>query len=139
MSSNWMKMINLMGKWKAATTIYLFGTCHWNKDFDSDSFPSNFLKIKQARHNFSKTEGAARKLGGRILRIMWILTFLGDFSGKLSQILKKLGGSPPPPLSDAPVKKYINKVEKSISKIYMKSSYRKENGVTVQKSINKVL
>ena len=70
---------------------------------------------------------------------MWILTFLGDFSGKLSQILKKLGGSRPPPLSDAPVKKYINKVEKSISKIYMKSSYRKENGVTVQKSINKVL
>ena len=39
----------------------------------------------QARHNFSKTEGAAQKLGGRTLKMICHL---------IGENLKKLGGSP---------------------------------------------
>ena len=38
-----------------------------------------FSKIFQSRHNFSKTEGAVQKLGGKILKIIVLLTFLGYF------------------------------------------------------------
>ena len=64
------------------------------------------LMISQGRNNFSKTEGAAQKLGGQNIENHLILTIFGvEFQGKWVKISKNWGGSRPPchPPSDAPV------------------------------------
>ena len=62
--------------------------------------------LYQGRHNFSKTGGAAQKLGGQNIKNDLILTVFGvEFQGKWVKISKNWGDSRPPchPPSDAPV------------------------------------
>ena len=94
----------------------------WHWQVPQRSVEKLFVNLEQGRHNFSKTGGAAQKLGGQNIKNHLILTVFGvEFQGKWVKISKNWGGSCPPchPPSDAPVnatfltcKKYFVKTDK---------------------------
>ena len=66
----------------------------------------NCQNILQGRHNFSKTGGQPKSLGGRTLKMIWFMTVFGvEYQKKWVNISKNWGGSclPCHPPSDAPV------------------------------------
>ena len=94
------------------------------------------LKTTQGRHNFSKTERAAQKLGGRKLEIIWILTFLGRNFKENRWKSRKTGGAAAPPCHppfDAPglvVDIFTDKSRKSTG---ARTSYQKSRKTAPKK------